>query len=822
MQNLHPVAQALDFRKNMRREDHAVSVSEFAYQRPGFPDLVGVEAGGGLVHDDDFRIVDDGLGNAHTLLISLGKRADQAPADIFEATAPLGLGERDFLYAAQPCRELEIAVDVHVAVKRRNFGKIAKLALRLERFFPQVYAAQADRTGIGPQVSGKHAHRGAFSCTVRAQKAEHFSPPQFERHVVHGGMSAEGAAQSLRVKEKEGVWHHCNLLLWCSSNIPNMRVLLNEILLPSSNIALIAISSMNPKHISIAVLALLFAACAQQPVKPAQQAKPAELAPAKSALKPAEPKLPDIALSDDLLFEFLLAEIAGQRGNLGIATESYVAMARNTRDPRIVSRALDVALFAGNVADATEMAKLLISIDPSSEKAKQTLSALLAHSGNLQEAKPNLEKLLARQSGQNLAKSLLELDTIFAKQTDRKAVLSAVKDLTKPYLDHPEAHYAIAIAAWRAGQNSQAIDETDKASSMRPGWEMAALLKAHILEQTDRKAVEPFLADFLDHYPKSPEVRLSYAKFLVSEKKFQQARKEFETLKKAFPENQEVGFAVGLLSLQLGDTNAAISDFKDLLERHFKNPDLARYYIGQAYEMEKSPADAMEWYVKVGEGPQYLLAQVRVAVILSKREGIGKARRYLHGIHASNPQEKMFLVQAEAELLHEARDYRSAYAVLEKGIEDYPDSPNLLYAHAMAAEKIGKIRETEKSLKRLIGLEPDYAQAYNALGYTLIEHTRRYKEALPLLQKALALAPEDPFILDSMGWLQYKMGNMPSSLDYLTRAYSGRQDPEIAAHLVEVLWTQGKRDEAKKLLQSSLKAHPDNEMLLRSMKRIQP
>ena len=597
-----------------------------------------------------------------------------------------------------------------------------------------------------------------------------------------------------------------------------MPVLLNEFLTTSSNLALIAISAMNPKLIFIAVLPFLFAACAQQSVKLPQ--KPVEKPVAE--LPPPSPKLPDIALSEDLLFEFLLAEISGQRGNLGIATESYLDMAKKTQDARIVSRALDVSLFSGNVSDALEMAQLLTKLDPASTRARQALSSLLVHSGNLDEAQPNIERLLSQQGGENLDRSLLQLDSLFAKQPDKKATLSAIQALTKPYLDHPEAHYALAIAAWRAQQRELALGEIKQAASMRPGWELAAQLHEQILEQSARAEVQPFLEDFLAKYPKSEEVRLNYAKFLVAERKFTQARKEFVTLKKIFPENQDVSFAIGLLSLQLGDIDSAISGFTDLLQHGFKDPDLARYYLGQAYELGKNPSEATKWYQSVEKGGQYLPAQVRIATILVEQGHLSKARAHLHEIHTNDPQQNIFLIQAEAQMLHDAKDYNGAYAILEKGLEQFPESPNLLYDEAMAAEKIGEIDKSEKSLKKLIQLQPNFAQAYNALGYTLVEHTTRYDEALPLLEKALELSPEDPYILDSMGWLQYRMGNVPSSLEYLRRAFSGHRDPEIAVHLAEVLWTQGKHGEARKLLQSSLKENPGNEILAKSLKKFMP
>ena len=577
---------------------------------------------------------------------------------------------------------------------------------------------------------------------------------------------------------------------------------------------------MNPGKLALALLPAVLAACAGQPVKPAQPpaAKPVEAPKPKAE----GPKLPNVVLSEDLLFEFLVAEIAGQRGNIAVASETYVDMAKKTLDPRIAGRALDIALYSGNMKDALDMAELVSKLDPDSPKAKQALSALLIHSGNIDGAKPDIEKTLSRLDPESLSRSLLQLDALFSGQADKKAALQAVESLAKPYLDHPEAHYAIASSALRAGESQLALVEADKALALRPGWEMAALLHAQILESGSKESVEPYLTDFLKQYPKAQGVRLALAKFLVSERKYTEARREFETLGKLFPENQDVALAVALLSLQLGDTEGAISEFKALLDGGYRNPDLARYYLGQAEEAAKRGTEALKWYGSVGKGPQYLPARVNMARILMAKGDFSGAKRLLKETRTADAGQRLYLIQAEAQLLQEAGRRDAAYALLGRALEAHPDQPELLYDRAMAAERLGKIPEAEQNLKKLIRIQPGNAQAYNALGYTLVEHSTRYEEALPLLQKALELAPEDPYILDSMGWLQFRMGHSAPAIDYLKRAYAGRRDPEIAAHLVRALWAEGRHDEAKSLLDEALKDNPGNAALVRSRKDLMP
>ena len=215
-------------------------------------------------------------------------------------------------------------------------------------------------------------------------------------------------------------------------------------------------------------------------------------------------------------------------------------------------------------------------------------------------------------------------------------------------------------------------------------------------------------------------------------------------------------------------------------------------------------------------------ARSRQAAILVKQGALPEARALLAATRTRNDAQKMRLIQAEAELLREARDYPQAYKVLSAGLKSYPDSPDLLYDHAMMAEKVNKLDVLEANLRRVIQIKPDEAQAYNALGYTLADRTQRLDEAVVLLDKALTFAPDDPFILDSMGWAQYRKGNFERARSYLERAFKARPDPEIAAHLGEVMWAHGQRDDASNVWQTSLKTHPQNEVLLETLRRLKP
>jgi tetratricopeptide (TPR) repeat protein len=307
---------------------------------------------------------------------------------------------------------------------------------------------------------------------------------------------------------------------------------------------------------------------------------------------------------------------------------------------------------------------------------------------------------------------------------------------------------------------------------------------------------------------------------LMSEKNFASARDQFEKLMVENPFNADMALAVGLLSLELNDIAGAEENFKKALDLGYEDPDNIYFNLGRIYEVTQRTEQAMESYRQVSGGERYLLAQIRYAVLLLRKEGIGSARHHLHQLSPENDQQYAQLILAEAQLLREVNAHDEVFNLLDKSLSKMPDHPDLLYDRALAADKIGMFDITERDLRKLIELRPDNAHAYNALGYSLAERGLRLPEALALIKKAVELAPDDPYIMDSLGWVYYRMGKLNEGLNYLNLAFASRPDPEIAAHLGEVLWAKGAREDAEKIWRSALEANPGNEVLLDTMKRL--
>lgn len=534
--------------------------------------------------------------------------------------------------------------------------------------------------------------------------------------------------------------------------------------------------------------------------------------------------LPAQELTPRTVYQFLLAEIAGARGQIGLSAQLYIDLARATRDPRIARRATEIAMYSRNPQLAGEAARLWTETAPGSEEARRVLagvSSQMASSApvNLEQVQIQLARTLA-QSNTRLAQNLLSLNRALAGIPDKEAAQGIVRRLTDPYLDLPEAHIARAQAAMIAEEPMQALGAVDTALQLRPGWEPAVQLKAQILQHTGAtaEAVRQLEAE-LARNPDSASLRLTYARALVSAQRFDAARDEFRRLLAANPGDPELLYAVGLLSMQLDDTADAEARYLEALEAGHPQPDLIRLQLGQIAEQRGEGVLARKWFGEVGDERHHSEAMIRSAQSLAHEGSVNEARALLKAQQGSDEDMRRYLL-AEAQLLREAERTDEALAVLDQALAATPDDVDLLYETAMLAERVNRIEVMEARLRRVIELEPEHAHAHNALGYSLADRNMRLDEAEALIARAHELSPDDAFILDSLGWVRFRRGDAAGALEHLERAYTIRQDAEIAAHLGEVLWALDRREDANRIFDEARRAHPDNSLLADTVRRL--
>lgn len=531
-----------------------------------------------------------------------------------------------------------------------------------------------------------------------------------------------------------------------------------------------------------------------------------------------EDRLPKQALTGQILYQFLLAEIAAQRGQFGLSAGAYLDLAKNTRDPRVVRRAAEIAFHARQYDTALEAIRLWLELEPDAPPAKQMRATLLLASGRIDELAAILARDLEAQ-GPRAGDALLQLVRAFARYPDKPAVQRLFDLLTQPYPALAEARFVRAQVASGAGDAARAASEIDKALELRPNWEPAALFKAELLPRGAPQL--DFLKTWLAANPDAQQARLGYARALVGDKRYAESRVEFRRLLAANPDNPEMLYAVGILSLQVNDAAEAEQPLKRFVELGRGDLNPARFYLGQIADQAGRLDDALAWYDQVGAGEHALAAKIRGAQVLRRQNKLDVARERLAAARAGMPGDER-LVVAEAQLLRDAGRHEDAFAFLAKVLEVQPDQPDILYETALAAEKLGNLDLMERHLRRLIALKPDSPQGYNALGYTFADRNMRLAEAAELIDKALALAPDDAFVLDSKGWLLFRQGNLTAALETLQKAYAKQPDAEIAAHIGEVLWGLGRSSEALVIWRDAAKAYPSNEALTATIKRFVP
>jgi tetratricopeptide (TPR) repeat protein len=317
---------------------------------------------------------------------------------------------------------------------------------------------------------------------------------------------------------------------------------------------------------------------------------------------------------------------------------------------------------------------------------------------------------------------------------------------------------------------------------------------------------------------KNYEVRMTYGRLLMNSKHMDEAREQFQTLNKQHPDIPDVLYALGLLDLQTDHLEDGERHFKRLIELGERRME-ASYHLGLIAEFKQEPEAAIKWFSAVTQGQFFHHSQLKLASLLSRQGKADDALDLLHELATEIPQEKLQIYLLEGEILYQAKRYQEAYDLHDRALEEMPEETRLLYGRAMAAERLNLLEKTEADLTTVLSLEPNNVQALNGLGYTLADRTERYEEAYNYLQRAIELSPEDPAVIDSMGWVLYRMGRHQDAIQHIQRAYDALKDPEVAAHLGEVLWANGQHDKARQVWDDALQHAPDHNILLDTMKR---
>lgn len=530
-------------------------------------------------------------------------------------------------------------------------------------------------------------------------------------------------------------------------------------------------------------------------------------------------KEPVRSFEPETVYDLMVAELGGQRKRYDLALGNYLKQAHQTRDIGVVERAYQISMFIGARQASLDAALLWAELAPNDVNALQASAIELVRDGQLDRAVEQMRKSLEQQGEANfdfLASSASELS-----DSERESLLKTYDIILNEYPDHHSLMLGKAILLQQSERNNEAMLLCDQLLKRDPEYVKALILKGRILNKLGRgDEAEDMLADAVERHPDRPRLRLLYARILVHLSKLDEARAQFEELLKQSPHDVEILMSLALIALENDMLDRAEEYFKQLLKLGQRKSS-ANYYLGRINEKNGHLKEAEEYFLNVSPGKEFVRAQVSLVQMMLIQGRLSDARKHLDEARNRYPVHAVQLYLLETEILVGAGEYHNALELFDAAVIRHPESINLLYARAMVQEKLGKLEALEKDLRTIIKLQPDNAAALNALGYTLADRTDRYKEALELIEKAYSIDSDDPAIMDSMGWIQYRLGNLESALKHLTRAYAKFPDHEVAAHLGEVLWMMGRKDEAVALWDEALEKKPESDILRTTRERLE-
>jgi len=523
------------------------------------------------------------------------------------------------------------------------------------------------------------------------------------------------------------------------------------------------------------------------------------------------------SFSQETLFALLTAELAGQRNRFDIALGNYVQQANATGDAGVAERAFRIAEYLGAEQAALDSALIWARNAPSNIDAQRAAAVQLARAGRYDESMTYMEQVLQRQGDTHF--DFLALSAAETDPDTRAGLLQGFDRLLSKNPDNSQLLFGKAILLQQDGRAEEALEllEDSAASSNEVS---PILLRARLLQSLGRdKEAMPILQKGIRNNPDDKRLRLTYARLLVEQDRLDDAKGEFAKLVQENPNDDDLRFSLALVCLEAEAWEEAIVYLEELVERR-SHVDAAHYNLGRAYEALSDNDSALQEYALVGPSNDYLPAQQRQAELLFAQQRSEEASARLAQARSAQPDYAIQLYLIEAEGLSNRSQVEPAWKVINEGLEQYPNDLNLLYTRAMLAEKRDDLAQLETDLRYIIQREPEHAMALNALGYTLADRTTRYEEARELIEKAHLLNPDDPAILDSLGWVNYRLGNLDEAERLLRQALEKFPDHEVAAHLGEVLWAQGQQRDARRVGRDALSATPDSPILRDTLLRL--
>lgn len=532
----------------------------------------------------------------------------------------------------------------------------------------------------------------------------------------------------------------------------------------------------------------------------------------------AEPEPGPSELDGDMVFAFLVGEIGAQRGDLETAFGHYLHAAILTEDAYAAERATRIALYLQDREAALRAAEQWTELAPNDMDARRTAALLYLIQDQRDAAMRELQAVLNIAEARGEA-GFLQVASALSKPGIGQKGLEVMRELAVDNDQSADYHHALALVEIAAGKLDDALVSLDQEMTLDPESSRAVVLKMRVMVQQGRE--DEALQDYalaLKRFPDDRQLRLNYARLLVKTEQYPRALEQFEELDRRFPEEADSLFAIGVVAMQIRDWDRARSAFQRLRN----NPDRhaqATYYLAQVEEETGNLELAIGLYRAIDDDALRMDAGVRLANLLAARGDITQARERFGRLRADLPKQSVELFLAEARMLQNIDYESSAMEVYRDGLQLHPGDIDLLYSRGLYAAQKGWIDLAERDFRLILDAEPDNADALNALGYTLADSTERYDEAAELIRQALRLRPKEAAILDSMGWVLYKQGELEQALAYLQRAIDTTHDSEIAAHLGEVLWQLGRQEEARRVWREALDKDPGHEKLKATTER---